>query len=192
MTKNNKFLFLTLIFIFSCSNHEFDILIVNGTIVDGSGLAPYKADIGIIDDRITQIGNLSNSSGKHTIDALNLTVSPGFIDSHTHAVRGIFDVPTAESSILQGVTTLTEGNDGTSPYPIDEHYKAIKDAQITPNWSVFVGQGTIRRKVMGMENRNPTKDELALMRSMARQAMEDGALGISTGLFYVPGSFSTT
>lgn len=192
MTKNIKFLFLTLIFIFSCSNHEFDILIVNGTIVDGSGLTPYKADIGIIDDRITQIGNLSKSSGKHTIDALNLTVSPGFIDSHTHAVRGIFDVPTAESSILQGVTTLTEGNDGTSPYPIDEHYKAIKDAQITPNWSVFVGQGTIRRKVMGMENRNPTKDELALMRSMVRQAMEDGALGISTGLFYVPGSFSTT
>ena len=192
MTKNNKFLFLALIFLFSCSDYEYDILIINGTIVDGSGLTPYEADIGIIDDRIIKVGNLSDSSGKHTIDAFNLIVSPGFIDSHTHAVRGIYDVPTAESSILQGITTLTEGNDGTSPYPIDEHYKRIKDTQISPNWSVFVGQGTIRRKVMGMENRNPTKDELSLMRNMVRQAMEDGALGISTGLFYVPGSFSTT
>jgi dihydroorotase/N-acyl-D-amino-acid deacylase len=192
MTINIKSLFLALAFLFSCSSYEYDILISNGTIVDGSGSTSYEADIGIIDDQIFKIGDLSDSSAKHTIDARNLIVSPGFIDSHTHAVRGIYDVPTAESSILQGITTLTEGNDGTSPFPIDEHYKKIKDTKITPNWSVFVGQGTIRKKVMGMENRNPTKEELSLMRGMVSEAMEDGALGLSTGLFYVPGSFSTS
>jgi len=121
-----------------------------------------------------------------------MIVSPGFIDSHTHAIRGIFDVPTAESSLLQGITTLTDGNDGTSPYPIDDHYSKIESLKISPNWAVFVGQGTVRQKVMGLENRNPTGAEFDQMKSMIAQAMEDGALGISTGLFYVPGSFSST
>jgi N-acyl-D-aspartate/D-glutamate deacylase len=78
---------------------------------------------------------------------LELIVSPGFIDSHTHAIRGIFDVPTAESSLLQGVTTLTDGNDGTSPYPIDEHYQKIENTKISPNWAVFVGQGQLGRRL---------------------------------------------
>ena len=130
----------------SCSNADFDIVIRNGTIVDGSGDEAYKKDIGIINDQIIKIGDLSNHSSRITIDATNLIVSPGFIDSHTHAIRGIFDVPTAESSLLQGITTLTDGNDGTSPYPIDEHYQKIEHTKISPNWAVFVGQGTIRRE----------------------------------------------
>jgi dihydroorotase/N-acyl-D-amino-acid deacylase len=176
----------------SCSNADFDIVIRNGTIVDGSGNEAYKRDIGIIDDQIIKIGDLSNHTSKITIDATNLIVSPGFIDSHTHAIRGIFDVPTAESSLLQGVTTLTDGNDGTSPYPIDEHYQKIEHTKISPNWAVFVGQGTIREEVMGLENRDPTDSELYKMEMLVKEAMEDGALGISTGLFYVPGSFSST
>jgi dihydroorotase/N-acyl-D-amino-acid deacylase len=188
--------FLELIIIFSicvsCSNTDFDILILNGTIVDGSGGQRYKADVGVINDRIVKIGELSNLKSTHTINATDLIVSPGFIDSHTHAIRGIFDVPTAESSLLQGITTLTDGNDGTSPYPIDEHYKKIENTQISPNWAVFVGQGTIRKKVMGLEDRFPTGYELDEMKLMVQEAMEDGALGLSTGLFYVPGSFTTT
>ena len=176
----------------SCSNTDFDIIIANGTIVDGSGQESYEADIGIVDDRIVRIGDLSESKSAHIINAKNLIVSPGFIDSHTHAIRGIFDVPTAESSLLQGVTTLTDGNDGTSPFPIDEHYKKIENTKISPNWSVFVGQGTIRQEVMGLENRDPTASELSKMKVMVKEAMEEGALGISTGLFYVPGSFSST
>jgi len=176
----------------SCSNADFDIVIRNGTIVDGSGDEAYKKDIGIINDQIIKIGDLSNHSSRITIDATNLIVSPGFIDSHTHAIRGIFDVPTAESSLLQGITTLTDGNDGTSPYPIDEHYQKIEHTKISPNWAVFVGQGTIRQKVMGLENRDPTDSELSKMEMLIKEAMEDGALGISTGLFYVPGSFSST
>ncbi|MDB2677861.1 D-aminoacylase [Gammaproteobacteria bacterium] len=176
----------------SCSNADFDIVIRNGTIVDGSGDEGYKKDIGIINDQIIKIGDLSNHSSRITIDATNLIISPGFIDTHTHAIRGIFDVPTAESSLLQGITTLTDGNDGTSPYPIDEHYQKIEHTKISPNWAVFVGQGTIRQKVMGLENRDPTDSELSKMEMLIKEAMEDGALGISTGLFYVPGSFSST
>ena len=176
----------------SCSKIDFDIVIINGTIVDGSGNEAYKSDIGIINDRIVKIGDLSRLSSRRTIDANNLIVSPGFIDSHTHAIRGIFDVPTAESSLLQGVTTLTDGNDGTSPFPIKEHYQKIENTRISPNWAVFVGQGTIRQEVMGLENRDPTASELSKMKLMVKEAMEEGALGISTGLFYVPGSFSST
>ena len=176
----------------SCSNSDFDIVIINGTIVDGTGDEPYKSDIGIINDQIIKIGDLSKLSSRRIIDATNLIVSPGFIDSHTHAIRGIFDVPTAESSLLQGVTTLTDGNDGASPHPIDEHYQKIENTKISPNWAVFVGQGTIREEVMGLDNRDPTTEELYKMELLVQEAMEDGALGISTGLFYVPGSFSST
>ena len=176
----------------ACSNADFDIIIANGTIVDGSGQESYEADIGIVDDRIVTIGDLSKSKSGHIINAENLIVSPGFIDSHTHAIRGIFDVPTAESSLLQGVTTLTDGNDGTSPFPIKKHYQKIENTRISPNWAVFVGQGTIRQEVMGLENRDPTATELSKMKLMVKEAMEEGALGISTGLFYVPGSFSST
>ena len=186
-----QLIIISFIFV-GCSNNEFDIIISNGTIVDGSGQESYQADIGIVDDRIVKIGDLLESKSVHIINAENLIVSPGFIDSHTHAIRGIFDVPTAESSLLQGVTTLTDGNDGTSPFPIKEHYQKIENTRISPNWAVFVGQGTIRQEVMGLENRDPTASELSKMKLMVKEAMEEGALGISTGLFYVPGSFSST
>jgi N-acyl-D-amino-acid deacylase len=189
-----KFFRLIIVFSFciSCSNNEFDIIIINGTVVDGSGQERYQSDIGIVGDRIVMIGDLSKSKSAHIVNAMNLIISPGFIDSHTHAIRGIFEVPTAESSLLQGVTTLTDGNDGTSPFPIDEHYQKIEHTKISPNWAVFVGQGTIRQEVMGLDNREPTADELSKMKLMVAEAMEEGALGISTGLFYVPGSFSST
>ena len=186
-----QLIIISFIFV-GCSKNEFDIIISNGTIVDGSGQGSYQGDIGIVDDRIVKIGDLSASKSVHIINAESLIVSPGFIDSHTHAIRGIFDVPTAESSLLQGVTTLTDGNDGTSPFPIKEHYQKIENTRISPNWAVFVGQGTIRQEVMGLENRDPTSAELSKMKLMVKEAMEDGALGISTGLFYVPGSFSST
>ena len=80
--------------------------------------------------------------------------------------------------MLQGVTTLTDGNDGTSPYPIAAHYQKIENTKISPNWAVFVGQGTIREEVMGLENRDPTDSELSKMELLVKEAMEDGALGI--------------
>ena len=174
------------------AQERFDILIRDGRIVDGSGNPWYQADVGINGDRIVRIGTLDDASADTVIDATGLVVAPGFIDPHTHALRGIFDVPNAESALLQGVTTLTEGNDGSSPFPIDEHYAEIEALGISPNWSVFVGQGTIRSRVIGEEDRDPTPAELQRMKDMVAEAMEDGALGISTGLFYVPGSFTST
>jgi len=171
---------------------SFDILIRNGKIIDGTGNPWYEADVGIVGERVTSIGDLSSANADVEIDASGLIVSPGFIDPHTHAVRGIFDVPTAESALLQGVTTLTEGNDGSSPFPIDEHYQAIIDKEISPNWAVFVGQGTIRTRVIGRDDREATPAELQQMKDMVAEAMQQGALGISTGLFYVPGSFTPT
>lgn len=171
---------------------RFDILIRNGHVIDGTGNPWYEADVGIVGERIVRIGDLDDASAGTIIDATGLIVAPGFIDPHTHALNGIFDVPNAESALLQGVTTLTEGNDGSSPFPIDEHYAEIEALGISPNWSVFVGQGTVRSLVIGEEDRDPTAAELQRMKDMIAEAMEDGALGISTGLFYVPGSFTST
>ena len=174
------------------NSQDYDLIIRGGKVVDGSGNPWYRADIAIKNDRIAEIGQLSNHEAKRVIDAHGLVVAPGFIDPHTHALRGIFEVPNAESALLQGVTTLTEGNDGSSPYPIDRHYADIDNLRISPNWAVFVGQGTIRQRVIGFGLRKATPDEMERMKQMVRDAMEQGALGISTGLFYVPGSFTST
>ncbi len=174
------------------NSQDYDLIIRGGKVVDGSGNPWYHADIAIKNDRIAEIGQLSNHEAKRVIDAHGLVVAPGFIDPHTHALRGIFEVPNAESALLQGVTTLTEGNDGSSPYPIDRHYAEIDNLRISPNWAVFVGQGTIRQRVIGFGLRKATPDEMERMKQMVRDAMEQGALGISTGLFYVPGSFTST
>ena len=171
---------------------HYDILITNGRVVDGTGNPWFFADIALKDERIVKIGNLSKENAERIIDADGLVVAPGFIDPHTHALRGIFDVPGAESALLQGVTTLTEGNDGASPFPIDHHFKAISDKKISPNWGTFVGHGTLRQMVMGAEDRKPTRSEITQMKKLIREAMEDGALGMSTGLFYVPGSYASS
>ena len=174
------------------SQNSYDIIISNGRVIDGSGNPWYEADVAINGERIVRIGDLSSDTGSQVIDANGLIVAPGFIDPHTHALRGILDVPNAESALLQGVTTLTEGNDGTSPFPVDEHYQTIIDKQISPNWGIFVGHGTIRSQIIGAEDRDPTRVELEQMKDMVEQAMQQGALGLSTGLFYVPGSFAST
>ena len=171
---------------------SFDILIRGGRVVDGTGTPWVRADVAIRGDRIARIGHLPGATARRVIDADGLVVAPGFIDPHTHAVRGIFDVPTADNYLLQGVTTLTEGNDGSSPFPIGEHLDRIATTSISPKWAVFVGQGTIRREVIGSDDRPPTADELAEMQTLVGTAMQEGALGISTGLFYVPGSFTST
>ena len=171
---------------------SFDILIRGGRVVDGTGTPWVRADVAIRGDRIARIGHLPGATARRVIDADGLVVAPGFIDPHTHAVRGIFDVPTADNYLLQGVTTLTEGNDGSSPFPIGEHLDRIATTSISPNWAVFVGQGTIRREVIGSDDRPPTADELAEMQTLVGTAMQEGAFGISTGLFYVPGSFTST
>ena len=171
---------------------SYDLVIRGGRVVDGTGNVWMRADLGVRGDRIARIGDLSGAVARRVIDARGLVVSPGFIDPHTHAYRGIFDVPTADNALLQGVTTLTEGNDGNSPFPIAPHLRRIAETGISANWAVFVGQGTIRTAVIGREDRELAPDELDQMRGLVAKAMQEGALGLSTGLFYVPGAFTST
>jgi N-acyl-D-amino-acid deacylase len=126
------------------------------------------------------------------IDAAGKIVAPGFIDLHTHARRGIFEVPTAENYVRQGVTTIMEGPDGSSPLPIKPFLDRVAALRVSPNFGLFVGQGTIRDQVIGPINRKATAAELETMRGLVRTGMEDGAFGLSSGLFYVPGTFTPT
>jgi dihydroorotase/N-acyl-D-amino-acid deacylase len=170
----------------------FDILIHHARIVDGSGNPWYQGDIGIRGDSIAAIGHLDGAPAKLRLDARGLTVAPGFIDIHTHARRGIFQDPAAQNYIRQGVTTLIEGNDGSSPLPLGSFLQKVAEAHPAVNFGSFVGQGSIREAVIGLANRKATPEEIAKMKDIARQAMHDGALGLSTGLFYVPGNFTPT
>jgi N-acyl-D-amino-acid deacylase len=171
---------------------RYDLLIANGRVVDGTGGSWYIADVGIRGDTIAAIGKLSGATAATVIDAVGMTVAPGFIDIHTHSRRGIFTVPTAENYVRQGVTTLMEGNDGSSPVPLAPFLEKVAGTRIAVNFGSFVGQGSIREAVMGLENRPATAAEIEKMRVLARAAMSDGAFGLSTGLYYVPGNYTPT
>ena len=183
---------LLMLAIAGAAQETYDVIIRNGKVVDGTGNPWILADVGIRGDRIVRIGDLSTARAQRVIDARNLVVAPGFIDPHTHASGGIQQAPTADSALLQGVTTLTEGNDGGSPFPISPALEQIEKLKTSPNWALYVGHNTIRQRVMGNVNRAPTADELEKMKQMVAQGMEEGALGFSTGLFYVPGNFAKT
>lgn len=169
---------------------SFDLLIVNGRIVDGAGGPWFYGDVAIKGDSIAAIGHFDAKSAARVLDAKGMVVAPGFIDIHTHARRGIFIDPTAQNYLRQGVTTLMEGNDGSSPLPIADFLKKVADAKPAPNFGTFAGQGSIRQAVMQLVNRPATPEEIEKMRALMRQAMLDGAFGMSTGLFYVPGNFT--
>ncbi len=169
---------------------QYDVLIANGRIVDGAGGPWYYGDIAIKGDTIVAIGKFDPKSAARMIDAKGMVVAPGFIDIHTHARRGIFTDPSAQNYIRQGVTTLMEGNDGSSPIPIAEFLAKVGTAHPAPNFGTFAGQGSIRSEVMKLVNRPATPDEIEKMRVLMKQAMLDGAFGMSTGLFYVPGNFT--
>ena len=171
---------------------QFDLVIANGRIIDGAGNPWYYGDIGIRGDSIAAIGKLDTVSAGQRLDAKGMFVVPGFIDIHTHARRGIFLDPAAKNYIRQGVTTILEGPDGSSPLPIAPFLEKVGAAKIAPNFGTFAGQGSIRQEVMGLVNRPATPAEIEKMRQITRQAMLDGAFGVTTGLFYVPGNFTPT
>ena len=169
----------------------YDLVLRNGRLVDGSGNPWYRADIGIRGDTIARIAPSIAAAGR-TIDASDLVIAPGFIDIHTHARRGIFEVPTADNYVRQGVTTVVEGPDGGSPIPLRPFLEKLANARITPNFATFIGQGSVRSAIVGEANRSATSEELERMKDTVRQGMLDGAVGLSSGLFYVPGTFTPT
>jgi N-acyl-D-amino-acid deacylase len=171
---------------------RFDVLITGAKIVDGSGAPWFYGDIGIKGDTIAAIGLLGDAAATTRIDARGLVAAPGFIDLHSHGRRGIFNVPTAENYLREGVTTIIEGPDGSSPLPLAPFLDRVAKTPISINFASMVGQGSIRSEVMGLVNRKATPEELTKMKALAEQAMRDGAFGLSTGLFYVPGNFTPT
>ena len=171
---------------------RYDLIVRGGRVIDGTGGPWYRADLAISGDTIAAIGPALDGAAGRVIDASGLAVAPGFIDIHTHARRGIFETPTADNYVRQGVTTLIEGPDGGSPVPVAPFLAQVAATRITPNIGTFIGQGSIRSAVMGDGDRPAGRDDIARMRALVREGMEDGALGLSSGLFYVPGTFSTT
>ena len=176
----------------TAQNAPYDLLLRNGRIVDGSGSLWYRADIAIRDDKIVRIAPSITEPAKRIIDVSGQVIAPGFIDIHTHARRGIFDVPTADNYIRQGVTTVMEGPDGSSPIPLAPFLAKLEGLKKSINIGSFIGQGSVRSAVIGDVNRKPTREELDKMRALVEQGMKDGAFGLSTGLFYVPGTFTPT
>ena len=174
------------------SNPDFDILITGGQIIDGTGSEPYAADLAIKDGRIVKIGDLANKRAQTQIDASGLVVSPGFIDLHTHTDRDLLKFPDIQNYTRQGVTTVLGGNCGGSPYPIGDYLTEATAKGIALNIALLVGHNTIRREIMGTLNRYSTPEELASMQDLVDQAMHEGAFGMSTGLLYVPGAYSST
>lgn len=170
----------------------YDLVLRGGRIVDGTASPWYRGDIAISGDTIARIAPAITAPASRAIDVTGLTVAPGFIDVHTHARRGIFELPTADNYTRQGVTTLVEGPDGSSPLPLAPFLEKVQTAGIAPNFASFVGQGTIRAQVMGEVNRAASRQEIAQMQALVREAMEQGAFGLSSGLFYVPGTFTPT
>ncbi len=172
-----------------------DLLIRGGSIYTGSD-APFTGDVAIRGDKITAVGRSAGSRAKRIIDARGMIVAPGFIDPHTHLAGDLHsdDARTrlVPAFLMQGVTTAFIGNDGGGDPNIATVLSSAATKAVGINYAAFVGFGAVRKAVVGEANRAPTPDELIRMESMVARAMCDGALGLSSGLFYAPESFADT
>ena len=211
-----KALIPMLLIFFGCSAPErFDVLISNGNIIDGSGKAAYRADIGIMSDSIAVIGDLGKASAETEIDATGLTVAPGFINMLSWSVESPIEDGRSLGDICQGVTleVLGEGDSwgpwnesmklemkasqGDIKYDIEwttlgEYLEYLEKKGVSTNIASFVGTSTLRIHTVGYEDRPPTAAEMDSMKLLVRQAMEEGAIGVSSALEYIPASFAST
>ncbi len=187
-------------FSLSVSAQDFDLLLTGGRIVDGSGNPWYRADLGLRNGRIAELGSLAGRSAKRTIDLHGLTVAPGFIDMMgASSVPLLTDRAAAESKLRQGITTILAGEGGSvAPQKegrwrtFAEYFDLLEHAGIAINVVHNVGAAQVRRLVIGDEDRAPSPDQLAEMKALVDQAMLDGAVGLSTALIYPPGTYATT
>jgi N-acyl-D-amino-acid deacylase len=204
-----KFLFLSLIFLFSftIAAQSYDVLIKNGTLYDGSGRKPQIMDVAIVGDKIVAVGKLKNAQAKTIVDATGLAVAPGFVNMLSHSYNSILQDGRSLGELRQGVTTQIFG-EGQSMGPLSAEMKArrnnstwttlaeyLKYAEqkgISQNIASYIGATTIREYVIGLEDKKATPEQLAQMRELVRQEMEAGALGIGSSLIYAPAFYATT
>lgn len=195
---------VTLIFLFffilttAVWGQEFDILIKNGWILDGTGNPEFRADVGIQNDEIVKIGKLDKASARRVIDATGLYVVPGFIDMHSHADRALvsknLEARKAHNLVAQGITTIVVAPDGRNAlWPVAKEIEAYRNPGVAMNIVPMVGHGTLRKQVMGDDYERPaTAEEIEKMKKLLREGMEAGAWGLGAGPEYRPGRFSTT
>lgn len=169
-----------------------DILITNGRILDGTGNSWFYGDIAIKDGKILKVGNFNNITAPKIIDAKGLLITPGFIDVHTHIEGDEGANPTANNFILDGVTTVITGNCGSSHVDVKAYLSKIDSLKLSINVATLIGHNDVRKAVMGTANRQPTENELHTMEDLVQQGMQGGAVGFSTGLIYIPGTYSNT
>lgn len=188
----NYFLFSLLMVGLTSSAQQADILIRNGKIIDGTGNSWTYGDIAIKNGKILKIGRLTNWQASKTIDATGLIIAPGFIDVHTHLEDDEKRNPLATNFIYDGVTTCITGNCGSSWSNIGQYFSFIDSLKLSINVAALIGHNDVRKTVMGRANRDATEQELQKMEAIVEQAMKDGAVGLSTGLIYIPGTYTKT
>ncbi|HEY7819621.1 MAG TPA: amidohydrolase family protein, partial [Vicinamibacteria bacterium] len=176
------------------AQEKFDVIVRGGRVLDGTGNVWFRADLGIRRGRVERIGELGGAEAREIIDAAGRIVAPGFIDLHSHADRGLGlpELRFNQSFLYQGVTTSVTGVDGGGSDDVEKAAAPLLSQGIGTNVAYYVGHNAARRLAMGIEDRAPTAEELERMKAFIRRGMESGAFGISTGLEYVPGRYSTT
>src|SRR5258706_1588542 len=176
----------------AAQNPGCDILIKNGKIIDGTGNSWYYGNIAVKDGKIIKVGRDVDLPAKKIIDAAGLIVAPGFIDVHTHLEGDEIKDPNATNFILDGVTTCITGNCGSSNVDIGKYLHFIDSLKLSINVATLIGHNDVRKTVMGRANRDATQDEMQQMKNIVDKAMKDGAVGFSTGLIYIPGTYTKT
>lgn len=169
-----------------------DLIFTNAYLVDGTGEPGRMADVRVRDDRILEIGDLTPTDAETEINATNLVLAPGFIDTHSHHDGGL-EEGGALAAVSQGITTIIAGQDGGSPLPLSDFFTRMETATVAVNVAAYVGHNSIRRRVMGDDfRREATLEEIEEMKVLLERELESGALGLSTGLEYDPGIYSST
>ncbi|HVG84122.1 MAG TPA: amidohydrolase family protein, partial [Vicinamibacterales bacterium] len=173
----------------------FDLVLRGGRVVDGTGSPWFVADVGIRGDAIVAVGPRLDAAGARVVDAQGMVVAPGFVDVHSHVEAGdggqdMIGNPAAENNVRQGVTTVIGSPDGGGSIRVADYLAKVEAARPAINVGTFIGHGSVRGAVVGQANRVATAEELERMRELVRTGMGEGAFGLSTGLFYVPGNYA--
>jgi len=173
-------------------SQNYDLLLRGGKIIDGSGNSWFYGDVAIKDGRISAIGKLPVDKANKVINVKGLVIAPGFIDVHTHIEGNDLKVPTAGNFIFDGVTSVVTGNCGSSNTDIARYFEQLDSVKTSINIATLIGHNSVRRTVMGDSQREPSSEEQKSMEELVANAMRNGAVGFSTGLIYVPGTYSKT